>query len=72
MAYKACNFRFAPEVVEHLDELCKTFDTSRTAFLSSMIEREYDSYQGNPELQELLSQMQDMKKQLEALTVGKN
>lgn len=72
MSYKACNFRFAPEVVEHLDELCKTFDTSRTAFLSSMIEREYDSYQGNPELQKLLSQMQDMKKQLEALTVGKS
>lgn len=71
MAYKACNFRFAPEVVKHLDELCKTSDTSRTAFLSSMIEREYDSYQGNPELQKLLSQMQDMKKQLEALTVGK-
>ena len=62
MAYKACNFRFAPDVVEHLDELCKASDTSRT---------EYDSYQGNPELQKLLSQMQDMRKQLEALTVGK-
>lgn len=71
MAYKACNFRFAPDVVDHLDALCRVSDTSRTAFLSSMIEREYDRYQGNPELQKLLAQMQDMKKQLEALTVGK-
>ena len=71
MAYKACNFRFAPEVVDHLDALCKVSDVSRTAFLASIIEREYDQYQGNPELQKLISQIQDMKKQLDAMTVGK-
>lgn len=71
MAGKACNFRFPVEVVEHLDALCQVSEVSRTAFLTAIIEREYDRYKGNPELQKLISQMQDMKKQLDAMTIGK-
>lgn len=71
MATKACNFRFPPDVVAHLDALCRVSEVSRTAFLSAIIEREYDQYQGNPELQKLISQIQDMKKQLDAMTIGK-
>lgn len=71
MATKACNFRFPPDVVAHLDALCRVSEVSRTAFLSAIIEREYDKYQGNPELQKLISQIQDMKKQLDAMTIGK-
>lgn len=72
MAQKACNFRFKADVVEHLDFLCGVTEMSRTAFLTSVIEREYDQYQGNPELQKLIAQMNEMKSQMESMMLGKS
>ena len=71
MASKSYTFRFPEEVNDHLDFLCSVLNTTRTGFLTTVIEREYDQYQGNPELQKLISKMQDMKIQMEAMLGGK-
>ena len=71
MAVKAYSFRFSDDVLQHLDFLCGVTDMNRTAFLVSMIEREYDQYQGNPELQKLIAQMTEVKAQMESMMLGK-
>lgn len=63
-ATKTTGFRFKPEVLEHLDTLCEIAGVSRTDFLTTAIETEYDKYQGNPKMKALLEQLQTMKKQM--------
>lgn len=71
MASRSCTFRFPEEVDDHLNFLCSVLGTTRTGFLTTAIEREYDQYQGNPELQKLIRQMQDMKIQMETMLGSK-
>lgn len=71
MATKSYTFRFPEEVNNHLDFLCSVLGTTRTGFITTIIKREYDQYQGNPELQKLIRQMQDMKIQMEAMLGSK-
>lgn len=67
MATKSTGFRFSEDVLAKMDFLCSVTGTTRTALLSSMVCTEYDKYQGNPELQKLLSQMKDMERQMKAM-----
>lgn len=70
LANKAYNFRLTPEVNDHLDFLCSVTGVSRTAFITGMIESEYDRYQGNPELQKVLGKMMELKSQMESMMLG--
>lgn len=72
MANKPYNFRLAEDVNAHLDFLCSVLGVTRTGFITTVIEREYDQYQGNPELQKLIKQMQDMKVQMETMLGDKS
>lgn len=54
---KSVTFRLPDEVFTHLDEMANICGRDRTNFLISLIEQEYDRYQGSPK----------MKKALEAL-----
>ena len=71
MATKTYSFRIPEEVNAHLGVLCEVTGETRTSLIISMIECEYDKYQGNPELRKLLGQMMDMKKQMEVM-LGRN
>jgi len=67
MATKQTAFRFSDEVLDKMDFLCTITGENRTSLLSFMVCAEYDRYQGNPELQKLLSQMKDMEQQMKSL-----
>lgn len=67
MATSPKAFRFSDEVIEKLDYLCSVVGQSRTGLLSSLICSEYDKYMGNPELQKLVAQMQDMERQMKSI-----
>lgn len=71
MATKQTAFRFSDEVLEKMDFLCAVTGDTRTSLLASMVCAEYDRYQGNPELQKLIRQMQDMKIQMETMLGSK-
>ena len=71
MATKSTGFRFSDDVLEKMDFLCSLTGNTRTSLLASMVCAEYDRYQGNPELQRLLSQMKDMERQMKSM-LGKN
>lgn len=71
MATKQTAFRFSDEVLEKMDFLCTVTGDTRTSLLTSMVCAEYDRYQGNPELQKLIAQMQDVERQMKSM-LGKN
>lgn len=71
VATKQTAFRFSDEVLEKMDFLCSLTGNTRTSLLASMVCAEYDRYQGNPELQRLLTQMKDMERQMKSM-LGKN
>lgn len=67
LATKSTGFRFSEDVLAKMDFLCSVTGSTRTSLLTSMVCAEYDRYQGNPELQKLLSQMQDVEHQMRAV-----
>ena len=71
MATKSTGFRFSDDVLAKMDFLCSVTGDTRTSLLASMVCAEYDRYQGNPELQKLISQMKDMERQMKTM-LGKN
>ena len=69
MATTTTSFRFSESVLQHLDYLVDITGTgSRTAFLTSVIETEYDRCIGNPELIKLLDQMRAIQAQVKIVT----
>ena len=71
MATKATGFRFSNDVLAKMDFLCSVTGNTRSSLLASMVCAEYDRYQGNPELQNLIAQMQDMERRVKSL-LGQN
>lgn len=71
MATKPTGFRFTDDILAKIDFLCSVTGDNRTSLLTSMVCAEYDRYQGNPELQKLIRQMQDMKIQMETMLGSK-
>lgn len=71
MATKPTGFRFTDDTLAKIDFLCSVTGDNRTSLLTSMVCAEYDRYQGNPELQKLIRQMQDMKIQMETMLGSK-
>lgn len=71
MATKTTGFRFSDDVLAKMDFLCSVTGNTRSSLLASMVCAEYDRYQGNPELQNLIAQMKDMEKQVKSL-LGQN
>lgn len=59
--------RLDPEVLEHLDELCKVSGCSRSQFFAACVNTEYDNLQGNPKLKNLLQQMKLLQAQFDEL-----
>ena len=61
------SFRLSTQTLDQLDFLCTVTGNSRASLISSMIALEYDRYQGNPELQKIISEMKQMEAQLKSL-----
>jgi len=61
---KSYNFRLPPQVNEHLSELASISGMTRTQFVVSAIETEWDKYQGNPKMKKLMEQLQVMRTQM--------
>lgn len=56
---KQTAFRIPDETLSHLDEMARVFGTNRTAFLCAMIENEYQTMQGNPQLRKMLDALRE-------------
>lgn len=70
MATKTTGFRFSEDTLAKLDALCEMTGQTRVFILTSLIASEYDKLNGNPELQQLLSQMRSMEMQLKSMVGG--
>lgn len=57
----ALTFRLPVDVLEMLDELCGLSGVKRGELIVTLVVAEYDKYNGNPKLQELMRQMRDLK-----------
>lgn len=52
--------RMPVDVVEKLDILCKVSGIKRSQYIINMIVTDYDTFNGNPELKELLATMKSL------------
>ena len=72
---KQVSFRLTEEQIEKLNFVCKSYGISKTGFLLSSIQNEYDNLIGNKEALQILDKMKDLAQDLAELTgqnVGSN
>ena len=60
--------KMSDEDKQKLDYLCSVYSENRSSLIRSFINEQYDSFQGNPELKNLLKQMSDIGKSVEKIT----
>ncbi len=64
------NAKLTPEMNEKFIYVCEHYNISKSAFLFSCIEQEYDALKGNPKLNDMLEQMQNFAKSLQDFSSG--
>jgi len=65
MAKRGKSFRLEESTIEHLDYLSKLLKTSSTSLIETLINVEFDKINGNPKLQEVIHQMNQLKSVME-------
>lgn len=64
---KLFSFRLPLDVDEKLDYLAKATSQSRTGVIVALINAQYDSLIGNPEMMRVVEQMQELKERMESI-----
>lgn len=62
------NVRMTKDGLEHLDTLASIAGVSRAQYLRILVDNQWDAYVGNPKLKEVLDQMADLTKKMQALS----
>lgn len=60
--------KLTEEEKQKIDFLCNTFGESKSGFIRSIINAQYDNLIGNPELAKMIEQMQELGRSVEIMT----
>ena len=60
--------KLSDEEKQKLEYICNSYDESISHFIRSLINAQYDSLVGNPEIEKMLEQMKEISRTVETMT----